>query len=243
MGRVFLSGGMPDIEKPGPKISASEIAVGSSVYLMFNGAATEFLVIHQGNPDSSLYDASCNGTWLLMKDIYEKRAMDDTGNSYADSDMHRYLNGDFLALFGKKEKTAIQQAIIPYRPGSGSSAGKTVSSGADGLSTKVFLLGAYEVGLTQSNYSYLPIDGAKLDYFGEGTGTDAKNIRIAYYDGTATIWRLRSPRSNNTYYMQITAAGTYGSATYSTANGIRPALILSSTARFDEETLLLKEVP
>ena len=45
-------------------------AIGSIVKLKVNGAAKEFIVVHQGKP-SSLYDESCNGTWLLMKDIYE----------------------------------------------------------------------------------------------------------------------------------------------------------------------------
>ena len=47
----------------------STLAVGSSVYLNVGGVRKEFLVVHQGKP-SSLYDSSCNGTWLLMKDIY-----------------------------------------------------------------------------------------------------------------------------------------------------------------------------
>lgn len=44
-------------------------AVGSTVKLTVNGKAREFIVVHQGKP-SSVYDESCNGTWLLMKDIY-----------------------------------------------------------------------------------------------------------------------------------------------------------------------------
>ena len=45
-------------------------AVGSTVKLTVNGKAREFIVVHQGKP-SSVYDESCNGTWLLMKDIYQ----------------------------------------------------------------------------------------------------------------------------------------------------------------------------
>ena len=47
-------------------------AVGSIVKLKVGGAAKEFIVVHQGKP-SSIYDESCKGTWLLMKDIYENR--------------------------------------------------------------------------------------------------------------------------------------------------------------------------
>lgn len=45
-------------------------AVGSIVKIKVNGAAKDFIIVHQGKP-SSVYDDSCNGTWLLMKDIYE----------------------------------------------------------------------------------------------------------------------------------------------------------------------------
>ena len=51
-------------------VALSTKAVGSTVKLKVNGTAREFLVVHQGKP-SSLYDESCNGTWLLMKDCYE----------------------------------------------------------------------------------------------------------------------------------------------------------------------------
>lgn len=45
-------------------------AVGSTVKIKVNGTVKDFIIIHQGKP-SSVYDDSCNGTWLLMKDIYE----------------------------------------------------------------------------------------------------------------------------------------------------------------------------
>lgn len=47
-----------------------ELAVGSIVKLNVDGAATEFLIVHQGNSDESIYDASCDEMRLLMKDIY-----------------------------------------------------------------------------------------------------------------------------------------------------------------------------
>ena len=75
MGKVMISGVAPQMKAPVISgILASDLAVGSSVYLMENGVATEYLVVNQGIPSgSSLYDSSCDGTWLLRKDIYEKR--------------------------------------------------------------------------------------------------------------------------------------------------------------------------
>ena len=50
-------------------ILASDLAVGSTVKLMEGSAAVEYLVVNQGIPsNSNLYDASCNGIWLLRKD-------------------------------------------------------------------------------------------------------------------------------------------------------------------------------
>ena len=38
---------------------------------------------------SSTYDSSCNGTWLLMKDIYTTSTFGNN-NSYKDSSIHTY---------------------------------------------------------------------------------------------------------------------------------------------------------
>ena len=61
------------------------LAVGSIVKIKVNGSSRNFIVVHQGKP-SSVYDDSCNGTWLLMKDIYESRQWDSSNtNDYAKS--------------------------------------------------------------------------------------------------------------------------------------------------------------
>lgn len=201
-------------------------AVGSSVYLNVNGTKKEFIVVNQGKP-SSLYDASCDGTWLLMKEIYEKRTWDGSNNDYANSDIHAYLNGTFLGLFDADIQAAIKQVKIPYRKGTGS--GGTTQTGANGLSTKIFLLSGYEMGWTTSNSQYFPVDGAKLAYFDSGTGTAANNKRIAYYSGSATGWWLRSPSTN---YLNVVwyvfSDGGYHSYYYSNSYGVRPALVLDS---------------
>jgi len=126
----------------------SSLAVGSSVYLNVGGVRKEFLVVHQGKP-SSMYDESCNGTWLLMKDIYENRKWHSSNvNKYESSDIHAYLNSTFLGLFDSNIRDAIKQVKIPYRKNGGS--GGTDQSGANGLLCKIFLLSGYEVGFTTS---------------------------------------------------------------------------------------------
>ena len=205
-------------------------SVGDIVKLKVNGTAKEFIVVHQGKP-SSVYDESCNGTWLLMKDIYENRVWQSGNvNKYESSDIHTYLNNTFLNLFDSNIKNAIKQVKIPYRKNGGS--GGTDQSGANGLPCKVFLLSGYELGWTNINLSYFPVDGAKLDYFTASSGGDSK--RIAYLNGSAVIWWLRSPNTINTRnVLGVSYNGSYSGGEASVSYGIRPALILPPDMKVD----------
>lgn len=203
-------------------------AVGSIVKLNVSGTAKEFIVVHQGKP-RSLYDESCSGTWLLMKDIYENRVWQSGDiNKYESSDIHAYLNSTFLNLFDSNIKDAIKQVKIPYRKNGGSDG--TDQSGANGLPCKVFLLSGPEAGLAGA--SYIPNDGTKLDYFNANTGVDSK--RIAYLSGTATAWWLRSPSTYSAnYVLVVNSDGGYNDDYASNSSGIRPALMLPQDMEVD----------
>nr|DAF24195.1 MAG TPA: tail protein [Caudoviricetes sp.] len=208
-------------------------AVGSIVKLKVGGTATEFIVVHQGRP-SDMYDLSCDGVWLLMKDIYEKRVWQSENiNKYESSDIHEYLNNTFLNLFDSNIKDAIKQVKIPYRKNGGS--GGTDQSGANGLSAKIFLLSGYEVGWTTSDKQYFPQDGAKLDYFNSGSGTSSNMKRIANMNGSAAYWWLRSPSTNASFLVwSVTSIGVFSGEGASSSYGIRPALILPSNVLVDD---------
>lgn len=204
------------------------LAIGSTITVNVNGTPTKFLVVHQGKP-SNLYDDSCDGTWLLMKDVYENRVWNsDNVNKYETSDINSYLNSTFLNLFGSNIKNAIKQVKIPYRKNGGT--GGTDQSGANGLPCKIFLLSGKEVGLTLSNYNILPVDGAKLSYFEDGEGLSANNKRTATLDGSPTYWWLRTMYKTDTYTVfMIAGDGSNKGAPANSSYGIRPALILPST--------------
>ena len=209
----------------------STLAVGSSVYLNVGGVRKEFLVVHQGKP-RSMYDESCNGTWLLMKDIYEDRQWHSSDTNYLEfSTIHSYLNSTFLNLFDSDIRDAIKQVKIPYRKNGGS--GGTDQNGANGLSAKVFLLSGYEVGWTTIDNQYFPVDGAKLSYFESGTGTSANNKRIAKLDGSASFWWLRSPYQSGNVW-RVSPNGHYDSSNASYSSGIRPCIILPSNTLVDD---------
>ena len=207
-------------------VTLSSKAIGSTIKLKVNGSARNFIVVHQGKP-SSVYDDSCNGTWLLMQDIYENRAWHSSNtNDYANSTIHSYLNSTFLNLFESNIKNAIKQVKLPYRKGSGTST--TVTSGSNGLSAKIFLLSATE---TSFDFSYMPSgEGAELAYFKGCADNSSDSKRVAYLNGSAASWWLRSPDCNNfNVALYVYSNGDWGNGGCSYSVGIRPALILPST--------------
>lgn len=209
-------------------VTLSSKAIGSTIKLKVNGSAKDFIVVHQGKP-SSVYDDSCNGTWLLMKDIYESRQWHSSNtNDYANSTIHSYLNSTFLNLFESNIKNAIKQVKLPYRKGSGTST--TVTSGSNGLSAKIFLLSATETSFNFS--SYMPSgEGAELAYFKGCADNSSDSKRVAYLNGSATDWWLRSPYcgSFSSYALGVNSNGDWDFNRCSNSGGIRPALILPST--------------
>lgn len=207
-------------------VTLSSKAIGSTIKLKVNGSAKDFIVVHQGKP-SSVYDDSCNGTWLLMKDIYENRQWHSSNtNDYANSTIHSYLNSTFLNLFESNIKNAIKQVKLPYRKGSGTST--TVTSGSNGLSAKIFLLSATE---TSFSFSYMPSgEGAELAYFKGCADNSSDSKRVAYLNGSTALWWLRSPYcSGFGYALYVDSDGDWGLNLCSRSYGIRPALILPST--------------
>ena len=197
-------------------VKLSTKAVGSIVKIKVNGAAKDFIIVHQGLP-SSAYDASCNGVWVVMKDIYTTMKWDGSNNDYLNSDMTAYLNGTFISLIDADIRNAIKQVKIPYTNYSNNN----VMSGSNGLSCKVFLLSGTEVGF--SGVSYMNTEGAKLSYF------NSASKRIAYNGSSAAVWWLRSPGTGVS--ISVWSVGSGGSNDYwyyGNTYGVRPAFVLPS---------------
>ena len=198
-------------------VKLSTKAVGSIVKIKVNGTAKDFIIVHQGLP-SSAYDASCNGVWVVMKDIYTTMKWDGSNNDYLKSDMTAYLNGTFISLIDADIRNAIKQVKIPYTNYSNNN----VMSGSNGLSCKVFLLSGTEVGF--SGVSYMNTEGAKLSYF------DSASKRVAYNGSGAAEWWLRSPSTYGSYSVwRVKSDGSFDYWYYNGTCGVRPAFVLPST--------------
>lgn len=207
--------------------------VGDIVKIKEDGVAVNYLIVHKGKP-SDMYDDSCDGVWLLREKTHSKRGWHGTSssnsvNDYENSDIEAWLNGEFLNTIDEKIRAAIKTVKIPYQKGIGTS--KTVQSGANGLSCKAFLLSGYEVGFTQSDSEFLPIDGAKLSYFSDN------NSRIGKYSTDTVIWWLRSPYTHNAssvFYVNAGGALDF-SISHSSLVAARPAFVLPSSLLVGED--------
>lgn len=217
-----------------PTVKLGTKAVGSTIKLNLNGSPREFLIMHQGNPSTSMYDASCNGTWVRMKEAYENRQWDSSNNDYANSDVDAWLNGTFLNMLDPDiREQGVKQVKIPYRPGSGT--GNNVNTGANGLSRKVFLLSIREMGLSPV---YSPNDGVTLAYY-SGGGTKVINLN----GSPARAWS-RSPGVDGNDVCSVEADGDANSWDCNGSYAVAPALILDSDLWVsDDGTLSINQLP
>ena len=221
-------GGSTDDDYP----TIGTLTVGSTVYLLENGSPVEYLIVHKGLPDSTLYDVSCDGVWLLRKDLYISKAHNSSYNDYSKSEIYIDLNNNFVPILDDVQ-SIIKEVKIPYTGMSGS----TVYTNENGLLTKAFVLGHIELGFTSEHVTYLAVDGAKLDYFDFGTGTTANNKRISKLNGVATQYTTRSAHMmGSSYFKSVSASGASGLIDVNSITGVRPALILPYTAKLSPNT-------
>ena len=199
------------------------VAVGTVVKINESGVPVNYIVVNQGLP-SAMYDASCDGTWVLRQDIYKLDAWNTNNyNALSGSDIISDM-ADMLSLYDSFIQSSIKTVKIPYCEGGGTS---TIRSGGNGLQCQIFPLSGYEIGFTNSVAPYLPIDGAVLSYFNgtNSTGNDTK--RIFNYNNSPAQWWLRSPFFNkNNASVNVTVSGGFSTNSPNTYLGIIPAFIL-----------------
>ena len=195
-----------------------DMAVGSVVKIKVDGTPTDFLIVQQGNPDSTIYDASCNGTWVLMNVLYILQKWDSRHVDYASSDISDYLRNSFFNLLEPGCRSAIKSVKIPYVDN------ETVHNGSSGLPVTVFLLSASELGWTSSNMSVYK-DGSRLSRF---PNDGQSSTRVAYYKGISRYYWTRSKAYGYSNGIVIVTSDGNHDVKAMNANdvGVRPAFIL-----------------
>lgn len=206
-GRTLIGGTGYDIKFATP---IGELLTGTVVYMNVDGIRTPYIVVHQGNPDTSVYGASCNGTWVLMRDIYSLTHWQVRQNQY-------YSSSDCLVRqlaqsFPSKLDTVIQNNLIPLKLLNIQYSWKDISG------DKVF-------PLTSDDLS-------NMDYFSDGVVSK----RIAQYNGAATDYWLRDPDSYGAKIKYVTKSGTISTFDENSypggyqGKGFRPMYILNTAS-------------
>ena len=96
----------------------SSIPVGNIINAPYGGITISLIVVHQGLPQSSDYDNSCNGTWVLYKSGWgESQFSADGSNSIDSSYVQKYMEDNFLTRFPSRVSDFIKEVKIPYRKG------------------------------------------------------------------------------------------------------------------------------
>ena len=219
----------------------SNVPVGSIIKINENGVPINYLVVHQGIP-SSLYDASCNGTWVLRQDIYKKEQWAaNNSNTLPGADIFNMM-ADMLTLYDSFVQNAIKNIKLPYCV---SGTNNTIESGANGLPCQFFPLSAYEVGWSIEDTVYIPIDGAKLSYFDKGGSTTANKKRVANFNGSPDFWWTRSQNINNSLagVWLVLSNGARSQYSASSNYGLRPAFVLSNDLYVETDGTLTQTPP
>lgn len=220
MGKVlFMRKGEVHTAPKKPGLELSTLAEGSIVYLNESGSAIPFYV--------AKHDYQSGRTLLARKDVHSKQKWDSgSDNRYAGSSIDTWLNGTYKGLLDADVQTAIGTTTFYYTVGNKDTT-KTK------LSRSVFLLSMYENGNVSTNAN---LEGSNLPISDLFHGATLNGETIAQ-------WTRTPVNTSNTYVFYINRSGTgYGSMSAGSEAGIRPCFTLPSTAKFDSETLLFKEV-
>lgn len=220
--RKFFAGGTP----------LSTLAVGQEVQIKENGVPTLYIVVQQGRPnytysDGLGYDVSCEGTWLLRKQVLVSMKFHSANQTaeYKTSLVHTYLNGEFLTYFSPIVQNGIKLVKIPYKMNGKDT---TILANENGLPTKAFALSMTELGL------HGPAgEGMLLQYFTYDDDSQSNQARIAYDSGgTARGYFSRTPDVNRVY--EVTASGNDSFSYAQYTNFVRPCIILPSDFAIEE---------
>lgn len=228
----------PRRQKAEATVALSTLSVGSAIKIIENGAAADYLVVHQGRP-STVYDSSCIGTWVMRVDCPVLRMLNAANESvYADGQTDTYLNGDFYNSLDAAARSAVKQVKIPYVDGNGKTG--TLKTGSSGLLRRVFVASGNELRLESQALSRMYNVGAMLSYFYSHSSDAA---RIANWNGAPTQYWCRDPAKEYTTNMWMVGTnGRLAEAGASNWKAVRPVMVLNNAALVGADSGILKGV-
>lgn len=162
------------------------------------------------------YESGLNGAGrrlLVPVECYDNRAWDaGSVNTWTDSDLLEWENGDYKALFPSEIQTAMGTTTYYFTPGNGNN---TVTTRSDA----VFSLSATELGLSQTWFN---VEGSALPI--------VNTLKIAYLNGNANTQWTRTPNTSAvTHAILLNTSGSVGNGACNYSAGARPCFTLPST--------------
>lgn len=162
------------------------------------------------------YESGLNGAGrrlLVPVECYDNRAWDaGSVNTWTDSDLLEWENGDYKALFPSEIQTAMGTTTYYFTPGNGNN---TVTTRSDA----VFSLSATELGLSQTWFN---VEGSALPI--------VNTLKIAYLNGNANTQWTRTPNTSAvTHAIFLNTSGSVGNGACNYSAGARPCFTLPST--------------
>lgn len=233
----------------GGLIPITDLAVGDSVFMKETGVLKEYIIVQKGRPTSA-YDSSCDGVWLMRKDLYKLFELPATTIYGADNYIRNYASqiiDNECASFYSAElflyDSVIVNATIPSRSSLGSAPAWNQQNTP--ITRKCFVVSATELG---NPISFLyPTNSAKLAYFDSGSGS-GNTKRQASYNGTLYNWMTRTtqvvmddPDPGDRYLnaLTVSTAGWFNAITQGAGaqnTGLRPCVIVTNAANVKQDT-------
>ena len=179
------------------------------LYVKENGTYVPFLVMTN----------DFGGNTLLLREeiMAQLRPYNDGYAAYEDSDLDRWLNTDYLAALDDPNLTVITTRIEVTDPNSLGRSGRDTGF----IDRDVFILSHHELALSGPINS--ADEGLPLKYFKNSAS------RIAYLNGEAVEWWLRTP---DTFYetsvYTVSTNATVGIKEDTDESGVRPAFCIPS---------------
>ena len=206
-------------------VTFGDLSVGDVVNLSEGESTAEYIVVHQGNPNSSIY-SDADGTWLMRNQVTTYRSFSYAGNDettkYPDTSVQDDLETWFNAL-PAETRAKFKQVTIKYNY-YGSDASRT--EGIDSFQCYVFLPAEQELGSTSAS-ALAQQTAATLQYFSDSSNRTSRRIRKS--GNSAQAYWTRTRGSERTRYQYVTIDGSIAYDTIGSVHYLSPILVADSS--------------